>query len=69
MASVSATNVTRFGTSVQVTGRGADAVARFWASGGNVPQSTTPDDRIQNATKRVKKNKAKGKGGRKATGV
>lgn len=38
--------MTRFGTSVQLTGKGTAAVARYWASGGDVAQSTTPEDRL-----------------------
>lgn len=45
-ASRSAANTTRFGTSVQLTGKGAAAVARYWTSGGDVTQSTTPEDRL-----------------------
>jgi hypothetical protein len=50
MASRSAPGVTRFGTSVQLTGKGTAAVARFWAAGGEVAQATTPADRIVTAT-------------------
>lgn len=46
MASESSADTTRFGTSVQLTGKGTAAVARFWAAGGIVAQSTTPDDRM-----------------------
>lgn len=50
MASRSAPGVTRFGTSVQLTGKGIAAVARFWAAWGKVAQTTTPVDRIVTAT-------------------
>lgn len=68
MASASATNVTRFGTSVQLTGRGADAVAHFWASGGDIEQATTATDRIEAAVAGIARKRAKAKKSGKAGG-
>lgn len=59
MQSVSTANTTRFGTSVQLTGKGTRAVARFWASGGDVTESTTPEDRLQNAVTKLSLKRAK----------
>jgi hypothetical protein len=46
MASTSAPNTTRFGTSVQLTARGTAAVARYWKNGGKRSQVVTPMDRV-----------------------
>lgn len=63
MRSVSTTDTTRFGTSVQLTGRGTQAVAHFWASGGDVTQSTTPADRIETVTTKLSEKQTKRKRG------
>jgi hypothetical protein len=49
--SESSPDATRFGTSVQLTGRGTAAVARYWSADGKHAQVVTPLERIATATK------------------
>ncbi|KAF9039139.1 hypothetical protein BJ165DRAFT_1496361 [Panaeolus papilionaceus] len=43
--SISEGNFTRFGTSIQITAKGAGAARRFWANGGNTSRSITYSQR------------------------
>jgi len=53
MLSNSPENATRWGTSVQLTQRGVNAVAKYWELG-NFERVCTPQERIQTAYKRVR---------------
>ena len=52
MSSTSPDNATRWGSSVQLTKRGVNAVSRFWDVG-KMKNAFTPGERIQDAKKRV----------------
>ena len=55
--STSDNGYTRFGTSIQVTKSGADAVDRFWKAGGNRDLIMTVTDRTVHLHKKMKKKK------------
>jgi hypothetical protein len=52
MLSDSPEAATRWGTSVQLTQRGVNAVAKFWELG-NFDRAFTPQERIREAQKKV----------------
>lgn len=53
------TDITRFGTSVQLTRRGTLAVAKFWRENGDESLVTDAFQRIKNAEARVAREEEK----------
>ncbi|KAG6848866.1 hypothetical protein H0H93_013323 [Arthromyces matolae] len=53
--SQSEANVTRFGTSVQLTEKGTSAVNRFWGRGAAASLVVTPEDRVASALLKLKR--------------
>ncbi|THV05923.1 hypothetical protein K435DRAFT_849656 [Dendrothele bispora CBS 962.96] len=59
LQSSSPPDITRFGTSIQITAKGVRAVERWKQAGGSQDRVTTPQDRIGNAVLRLQKRSLK----------